>query len=96
MHRGIHMKWRVNGDSAPFINNEKEFTQLFATGDACDLHLKSPKFGRCRFLVTMHDGQPTVIRTRFDGADTENAILEIPLEMGIIFSGTDRHPALWR
>lgn len=73
-NQGLHMKWVVNGDTTPFINHERDFTQLFATGDACDLHINSPGLGRCRYLITMHDGAPTVIRFRFDGADTENAI----------------------
>jgi hypothetical protein len=67
--RGLHVKWAVEGDASPFINNGTDWTLAFTTGDAADLQIKSPKLGRCRYVVTMSAGQPVVVRLRYDAAD---------------------------
>jgi len=68
--RGLHMKWHVEGDPSRFINNEPDWTRSFVTGDVCDLQIKSPKLGRCRYIITMNQGQPVVIRFQYDAKDT--------------------------
>ena len=68
--RGLHMKWQVEGDRTTFMNNEKDWTMAFATGDVCDLQLKSPTLGRCRYIMTMNEGRPVVVRFRYDARDT--------------------------
>lgn len=65
----LKMKWYVTKDSSPFVNNGKGQTLLFKTGDACDLQIESPKLGKCRYLITMCDGAPIVMRYRYDAKD---------------------------
>ncbi|MFZ2657478.1 MAG: hypothetical protein WAX69_21260 [Victivallales bacterium] len=65
----LEMKWYVIKDSSPFVNNGKDGTLLFKTGDACDLQIESPKLGKCRYLVTICDGKPVVVRYRYDAKD---------------------------
>lgn len=72
--RGLHLKWWVRGDATPFINNESDWTRLFATGDACDLQLASPTLGKCRYVFAMHGSTPVVVRLRYEGADTPSAV----------------------
>ncbi len=72
--RGIHMKWEIKGDKTPFVNNESDFTQLFSTGDACDVQLDVPTLGRLRFVVAMHGKTPAIIRMRYDGTPGADAI----------------------
>ena len=72
--RGLHVKWAVEGDASPFINNGTDWTLAFTTGDAADLQIKSPKLGRCRYVVTMSAGQPVVVRLRYDAADSAQGV----------------------
>jgi len=72
--RGLHMKWSVLNDRSPFVNGEKDWTRLFSGGDACDIQLDSPRLGKCRFVVAMSDGQPVVVRLRYDGKETASAV----------------------
>ena len=58
-----------------FINNEPDWTMLFSTGDVCDLQLRSPKLGRCRYIITMYKGQPTVVRFQYDAQDSASAVV---------------------
>lgn len=67
--RGLLMKWHVEGSKTMFANNEMDWTRAFTTGDVCDLQIKSPTLGRCRYIMTMNDGKPVVIRFRYDGKD---------------------------
>ena len=71
---GLQIKWEVTGDKTPFINHGHDFTQLFTSGDALDLQFNSPTLGRLRFVVAMLGKTPTIVRTRFEGADTADAV----------------------
>ena len=68
-HEDLLLKWYVAKDTSPFANNGKDWTSLFKTGDACDLQIASPTLGACRYLITMFDGQPAVVRFRYDAKD---------------------------
>jgi hypothetical protein len=72
--RGLHLKCAVRGDKTPFVNGEADWTRLFSGGDACDVQLDSPQFGRCRFVIAMHQGAPVVVRMRYGGKDTAAAV----------------------
>jgi len=72
--RGLHIKCDVRGDDSPFINNDTDWTMAFTTGDVVDLQLKSPKLGRCRYVITMNQGKPVVVRLRYDGPETTRAV----------------------
>jgi hypothetical protein len=73
-NRGLHLKWSVSGDPSPFINNEADWTMAFTTGDVADLQIKSPKLGRCRYVMTMNEGQPAVVRLRYDAPESPQAV----------------------
>lgn len=64
--QGLHFKWEVAGDKTPFVNRERDFTQLFSTGDALDVQLDSPTQGKLRFIVAMRDKEPVIVRMRFN------------------------------
>ena len=72
----LEMKWYVTKDSSPFVNNGSDWTLLFKTGDVCDFQLESPTLGRCRYLISMFEGKPTVVRFRYAAKDA-------PAEQGI-------------
>jgi len=72
--RGLHVKCDVHGDDSPFINNDTDWTMAFTTGDVVDLQLKSQKLGRCRYVITMNQGKPVVVRLRYDGPVTTRAV----------------------
>jgi len=59
---GLRLKWYVTQDKSPLVNKGTDWTLLFKTGDACDLQLESPGQGKCRYLITVYEGQPVVIR----------------------------------
>jgi hypothetical protein len=71
---GLHMKWEVRADKSPFVNKDHDFTQLFSTGDAADIQIDSPTLGKLRFLVTMHRDEPVVVRMRYGGEATADAV----------------------
>ena len=62
----LHLKWYVTGADSLFVNKGTDWTLLFKTGDGCDLQLASPTLGRCRYLITVFQGQPVVVRYQFD------------------------------
>lgn len=72
--RGLHLKWYVTGDTSPFVNNEQDWTRLFASGDACDVQVGSPAFGKCRYVIAMSRQEPVVVRIRYEGKDAETAM----------------------
>jgi hypothetical protein len=72
-NRGLHLKYNVD-DPSPFINNDSDWTLAFTTGDAVDLQLKSPKLGRCRYVITMNQGVPVVVRLLYDGKDSGHSV----------------------
>jgi hypothetical protein len=72
--RGLHLKWHVEGDPSPFINNESDWTQSFTTGDVCDFQVKTPELGRCRYIMTMNQGKPAIIRFRYDANDSPQGV----------------------
>jgi len=59
---GLRLKWYVTQDNSPFVNKGTDWTHLFKTGDACDLQIASPELGKCRYLITVYEGQPVVVR----------------------------------
>lgn len=71
--RGLHLKWEVD-DNSPFVNNEDDWTQLFTTGDACDLQVQSPTLGPLRFVIAMNNDKPVVVRMRYKGEQTNDAV----------------------
>lgn len=71
---GLLLKWDVRGDKTPFVNSDPDFTQLFSTGDACDVQFESPTLGSIRFVIAMHNDKPAIIRMRYQGDATENAV----------------------
>jgi len=68
-HEALLLKWYVAKDTSPFTNNGKDWTSLFKTGDACDLQIASPALGSCRYLITMFEDKPAVVRFRYDAKD---------------------------
>jgi hypothetical protein len=67
----LKLKWYVTHDDTPFINRGGDWTLLFKTGDACDLQIASRRLGKCRYLITMHNDQPVVVRYRYDAKDAK-------------------------
>ena len=67
--RGLFLKWHVEGDNSPFVNNEQDWTRAFTTGDVCDMQLTSPELGRCRYILTMNQNKPVIVRFRYDAPD---------------------------
>jgi hypothetical protein len=72
--RGLHLKWVVKSSETLFLNKESDWTMLFSTGDVCDLQLRSPKLGRCRYIITMYKEKPVVVRFQYDAQDAGNAV----------------------
>ena len=66
--RGLHLKWEVSGDATPFINRGQDWTQIFATGDGCEIQYASPTLGTCRLIFAMHNDLPVAVRLRYGGA----------------------------
>ena len=64
----------MHGDESPFINNDTDWTMAFTTGDVVDVQMKSQKLGRCRYVITMNQGKPVVVRLRYDGPVTTRAV----------------------
>jgi len=66
----LHLTWRVQ-DTSPWINNGRDWTKLFATGDtvdfqfACDAKADSkrrePVLGDKRLLIAPHEGKPFAV-----------------------------------
>jgi hypothetical protein len=73
--RGLHMKWIVKACDTAYANRGSDWTMLFTTGDVCDLQLRSPKLGRCRYIITMYKDKPVVVRFQYDAADTASAVV---------------------
>jgi hypothetical protein len=73
--RGLHLKWIVKASDTLFANNGSDWTMLFTTGDACDVQLKSPELGRCRYIITMYKSKPTVVRFQYDAKETASAVV---------------------
>lgn len=74
-HRGLHLKWEVRGDKTPFVNKGMDATRLFTSGDAFDLQMDLPNSGRTRFILAPHKGEETILRMRYDGDETESALV---------------------
>ena len=71
----LKLKWYVaqdntpfvnRGADTPFVNRGADWTLLFKTGDGCDLQMASPRLGKCRYLITMYNNEPVVVRYRYD------------------------------
>lgn len=66
----LHVTWRVQ-DASPWINNGRDWTKLFATGDtvdfqfACDAKAdpkrREPVVGDKRLLIAPHEGKPLAV-----------------------------------
>lgn len=66
----LHLTYRVE-DPSPWINNGRDWTKLFATGDSVDLQIgtdahadpqrKQPVAGDLRILIAPFDGQPIAV-----------------------------------
>ncbi len=66
----LHLQYRVQ-DPSPWINNGRDWTKLFATGDSVDLQIatdpqaapkrKSPAEGDKRLLIAPFEGQPIAV-----------------------------------
>ena len=62
----LRLKWYVAKDETPFVNGGGDWTALFKTGDACDLQIALPRLGKCRYLISMFEKKPVVVRLRYD------------------------------
>ncbi|MEI6786935.1 MAG: FlgD immunoglobulin-like domain containing protein [bacterium] len=67
----LKLKWYVKRDTSPFANHGDDVTLLFKSGDGCDLQIESPTLGKCRYLIAMYQGKPTVVRYRFQAKDAK-------------------------
>ncbi|MBK8094018.1 MAG: hypothetical protein IPK32_19120 [Verrucomicrobiaceae bacterium] len=66
----LHLTWRVQ-DASPWINQGRDWTKLFATGDtvdfqfACDAQAdpkrREPVIGDKRLLIASHEGKPLAV-----------------------------------
>lgn len=70
---GLHFKWVIEGQPA-FVNLGTDWSQLFATGDGVEVQIKSPVLGRLRFIAAPHDGNPIIVRMRYDGTVSPAAV----------------------
>ena len=75
-HERLNLKWYVSNDANPFVNNGADWTLLFKTGDAVDLQVLSQKLGKCRYLISVVNGKPAVVRYRYGakGARPEQGV----------------------
>ncbi|HEY8665385.1 MAG TPA: hypothetical protein VIL86_01910 [Tepidisphaeraceae bacterium] len=77
-NEALHLKWYVPRDSSPLLNKGNDWTSLFTTGDACDLQIESPTLGKCRYVISVYEDHPIVVRLRYDakkGDDTGQAVI---------------------
>ncbi len=72
-NRHLYIKAFVQGDTSKFINNGTDYREAFATGDAFELQVNSPKLGPLRFVAAMHNNEPVVVRMQYKGKPTRNA-----------------------
>lgn len=66
----LHLTWRVQ-DVSPWINNGRDWTKLFATGDSVDFQFacdakadpkrREPVIGDKRLLIAPHEGKPLAV-----------------------------------
>ena len=66
----LHLTWRVQ-DGSPWINNGRDWTKLFATGDTVDFQFacdpkadpkrREPVAGDKRLLIAPHEGKPMAV-----------------------------------
>jgi sugar lactone lactonase YvrE len=66
----LHLIWRVQ-DSSPWINNGRDWTTLFATGDTVDLQIgvdagadpkrRGPVVGDKRLMIAPYEGKPIAV-----------------------------------
>lgn len=66
----LHLTWRVQ-DSSPWVNNGRDWTKLFATGDTVDFQFaadpkadakrREPAPGDKRLLIAPRDGKPIAV-----------------------------------
>ncbi len=66
----LHLTWRVQ-DASPWINNGRDWTKLFATGDTVDFQFacdpksdpkrREPVIGDKRLLIAPHEGKPLAV-----------------------------------
>jgi hypothetical protein len=66
----LHLIWRVQ-DTSPWINNGRDWTKLFATGDTLDFQFacdpkadpkrREPVIGDKRLLIAPHEGKPLAV-----------------------------------
>ena len=73
--RGLLFKWIVADDPTPFVNQERDWTQLFSTGDACELQIQSPTLGRCRYIFAMNGATQAVVRLRYDAEAGDQSVV---------------------
>jgi len=64
----LYLLYRIQ-DSNPWLNEGKDFTRLFKTGDAVDLQIgtelkphNNPLSGDQRLVIALYDGKPTVVQ----------------------------------
>ena len=79
----LQLEFRVQ-DSSPWVNNGRDWTKLFATGDSVDLQFatdpsadarrKGPVMGDKRLLIAPHEGQPIAVLYEHRLAEAKNAI----------------------
>jgi len=80
--RNLYLAYEVD-DPSPWVNNGKDWTQLFKTGDAVDLQLgtdpsapadrKGAAPGDLRLLIAPFNGQPLAVRYRYRLKDKTGA-----------------------
>lgn len=66
----LHLTWRVQ-DASPWLNNGRDWTTLFATGDTVDLQLgthpdadperREPVAGDKRLMIAPYEGKPAAV-----------------------------------
>lgn len=71
---GLHVKWQQKGESWQFQNQGQDWTQLFATGGGIELQVRSPSLGLLRFVLAPCQGEPTLVRMRYEGEETDAAV----------------------
>lgn len=71
---GLHFKWQLRGEAWRFDNKGSDWTQLFATGGGVEVQVRSPKLGVLRFVAGIHTGEPVIVRMRYEGGDTPDAV----------------------
>ena len=85
----LYLKYAVRGDASPWVNNGKDWQQLFKTGDGVDLQLGAdpaanpsrtgPVRGDLRLFVAPFEGKPIAVlyRHRLPGA-TDGVVFQSP------------------